>query len=149
MAVIINLFILEVFVISGNSMERTVQDGDFVLSEKISYLFSEPKIGDVIIVNVDIAKEKKIIKRVVGVEGDTIEIKNGILYRNNEEVLEEYIAEKMVGNFKKITIAPNHVYVLGDNRNYSKDSRILGTFTYERIEGKVIFEIYNDFLKIH
>jgi signal peptidase I len=135
--------------------------GDYVLVSKSSYkIYTKPKNGDIVVVDSRTYKRRtfkdelvehplvstftnrnnnyKWIKRVIGVEGDRIELKNGKLYRNGIVLEEEYILEEMAGSFEAITVPENHVFVLGDNRNHSGDSRIVGSIPYENVIGKVI-----------
>lgn len=140
----IRFFAFEQIKIIGHSMEPTFQNKDRILVEKLSYLFNEPKVGDVVIIN---NNEENLIKRIVATEGDEIEIKNGFFYRNNKKINEPFIEERMLGHFKKTIIKENHFFFLGDNRNRSLDSRQLGSFTTDKIKGKVIFEFKNNFGK--
>ncbi len=145
---------------TGKDLYDTEQIGDRVFVSKSSYrLFGDPKVGDIIVIDsrtdrqrsfvdelkenplVAIFKERpdryKWIKRVIGEPGDLLELKQGKLYRNGIELNEDYIAEETEGSFEAITVPENHVFVLGDNRNHSGDSRIIGTIPYENIVGKV------------
>ena len=133
----------QLVVVKGDSMNPTFQNKDIAISSIISYHKHKPKRGDVVIVQSEQLHEK-IIKRVIGVEGDTIEVKDGVLYRNDKRVKEAYIKEKMEGTVAKTKIDKNHVYVMGDNRNNSADSRVLGAFTLDDVKGKVVLELWNN-----
>lgn len=149
-ALLIRYFVGGTMFVQGDSMEGTFQNNDVVVEEKVSYYFSEPKYGDVVIVNDVInpfevnGKEKKLIKRVIGVPGDTIEVKNGVLLLNGEKVNEPYIKEKMEQDFDKITVKKGTYFVMGDNRNNSLDSRILGSIPKEKIDGRIVLELWGD-----
>lgn len=152
LAMVLRLFVVEGYQISGESMEPTFQHGDFVFAEKITPKFSTLSIGDIVILETSEAKEStenKIIKRVVGVEGDKVEIKEGFLYRNDVLVNEGYIQEEIFGDFPPITVPKGEVFVLGDNRNNSSDSRVFGTFSYDQIKGKVAVEFFNNPLRFY
>jgi signal peptidase I len=143
-SLIIRFFIIENVEIVGQSMEPTFQNGDWVVMDKISYRFTDPKIGDVVIVDLG---NKKLIKRVVGTPGDHIYIKDGALYRNGEKVKEDYIKEPMDGEMTDYVVPQGDVYVMGDNRNNSADSRYYGPFEKSQLNGRIIFEIKNNFAK--
>ncbi|WP_025026573.1 signal peptidase I [Caldalkalibacillus mannanilyticus] len=82
------------------------------------------------------------IKRVIGKEGDVLEYIDGKVYRNGEELNEPYINEEMEEPFTKVVVPENHVYVMGDNRNLSKDSRAIGAIPVENIRGSVVVRYY-------
>lgn len=144
LAMVLRVFVVEGYKISGDSMLPTFQNGDFVFAEKLTQKFSELEIGDIVILKTDTGGEQKIIKRVVGLAGDTISIKNGFLYRNGEIVTEGYIKEEIFGDYEEIVVPQGEIFVLGDNRNNSSDSRYFGTFTHDEIKGRVAVEILND-----
>lgn len=158
--------------INGKSMEPTIFDGDKVFNYKLGYNFCEPKSGEIviickcenrkgIIINT-IAKgkdiidniygkitknipEKYIIKRVIAVPGDIIDIKEGYVTVNGEKLEESYIKGQTFERsefFYPLTIPENKIFVLGDNRENSLDSRILGVIDYERIKGRVLFRLW-------
>lgn len=82
------------------------------------------------------------IKRVIGEAGDTIEFKDGRVYRNGTELVEIYIKEEMVVPFETIVVPENYIFVMGDNRNGSKDSRDIGPIPKENVLGKVLLRYY-------
>ncbi len=126
-------------VISGISMNPSFYDGERV----IAVVTNDVDVGDVVIIWNDDMQEY-IIKRVIGVAGDFIEIKKGgQLYRNGIEIYEKYILEQDWGNGiidRRIKVPENEIFVLGDNRNHSTDSRILGTIPISDVKMKVIGE---------
>ncbi len=146
-AVIILLFSLFVrmTIVDGESMENTLLNGQYLLVRDIFYT---PERGDIVVVN-DPSKpsfySKPLVKRVIAVEGDTVEIKNGVLYLNGDPVQnEEYLKESMnlSTNFDFKTIGENEVFVMGDNRNASGDSRIFGSVDVRCIVGKAFLRVY-------
>lgn len=148
LAMVVKFFVADIVHVRGESMEPTIQNKDILVMEKVSYYFKEPKVGDVVIVTFD-NYEERLIKRVVGVPGDEIEIKDGFLYRNGKKVEEPYIKEKMEGDEELVEIPKGYVFVLGDNRNNSLDSRYFGAAKFSEIDGKVLFEVKNDLFKTY
>lgn len=165
LALLINVFIFELYTVSGESMVPTFQEGNKVFAVKLHYLFkSEPNYHDVVIIDsrvdrlrtlkdefLDNALVSKLlsnenksmwIKRVLGKAGDTIEIKDGKLYRNNKLLDEPYINETMLQDFPKYTVPNGYVFVMGDNRNWSKDSREIGAVPLQNVRGKVIVRFW-------
>ncbi len=130
--------------VSGNSMESTVSDGDRVLVNRLVYSLSEPKAGDVIVFLPNgNEKSNYYVKRVVAVPGDTVQIKDGVLYVNGE-MYDEEDTEAIVNAGlaeEEITIGEDEYFVLGDNRNSSEDSRYanIGNVDIEYIVGKAWF----------
>lgn len=143
LAMVIKTFVIDVVYIRGQSMEPTFQNGDVVLAEKLTGRFGEFDYGEVVIVSAEKIEgiKKHLIKRVIGKEGDTIEIKDGVLYRNGKEVKEEYIKETIKQDFEKVTVGKGQVFVMGDNRNNSTDSRSIGAFDVKEIKGRVFIEL--------
>ena len=134
------MFVIDWIRISGDSMFPTLHNGETVLAEKISA--NSLSYGDIIIVRYPNAKQ--CVKRVIGTDGDTIEISNGTVYLNGEVLNEPYLAEQMFGYMDKITVPENSVYVMGDNRNHSLDSRdpFVGAIPKENIVGKVFCVVF-------
>lgn len=158
--------------IDGRSMEPTFLDGEMVINYKLGYNFTEPKRGEIIILNklegkkgiiintINEAKDiidnivnritkkkevKYIVKRIIGVSGDIIDIKDENVYLNGKKLQESYIKGPTLeySDFSYPLIVPeNSVFVLGDNREYSLDSRHLGLIDYGQIKGKVRFRLF-------
>lgn len=114
---------------SGNSMYPTVENDEVLIINR----FIEPKHGDIVNIWSDIL-EKDLCKRVIGLEGDTIEIVDGVVYRNGEE-LDEPFNEDTSTNMEEFTVGKDEVFVMGDNRNNSTDSRDLGCMPMKNIKG--------------
>lgn len=128
--------------IHGSSMKPTYESGNIVLVNRISLVFSELKQGDIVIVNMDFDEgDKNIIKRVVATGGDDIKIHDGKVYINNEVIKEDYIIGDTEGNID-IHVPENSVFIMGDNRAESSDSRDFGTVETSKIKGRVVFKLW-------
>ncbi|MGI6225722.1 MAG: signal peptidase I [Peptococcales bacterium] len=135
-------FIFEARSIPTGSMLPTIQIDQRILVNKFVYKFKEPQRGDIIVFNppVDINDGKEYIKRVIGLPGDKIEIKNGYVFVNEEKLLEDYIYEKAEYEFGPIWVPEKSLFVLGDNRNDSYDSHAWTKWlTLDNVKGKAFF----------
>lgn len=141
---ILRSFFIGFAIVDGPSMLNTIEDGDRIFYAKMM----KPETGDIVVV--ETIEGIKIIKRVIGLEGDKVEIKSGVLYVNGKEIEEDYIKEPMYDtDMESIVVPKNEIFVMGDNRNISADSRLYGTFDLDKdYKGKVIFELFND-IKIY
>ncbi len=142
------LLFFQVSSVSGISMEPTYQDGDIVIIEKFFYKQGQPEHDDIVVADYidEVGESTHIIKRVVGLPGDMIEIKDGKLYRNGELVIENYIKEDMVSTDLIVNVPEGKVFLMGDNRNASLDSRAIGYIDFkESVIGKVIIDTSNLF----
>lgn len=138
LAILILLFVARAFTVDGPSMQPTLQSGERLLIDKISYYFREPTYGDVIVFRYPADPSQYYIKRVVGLPGDVIAISKGLLYVNGKPIVEEYINGPTFGAFGPYTVPEGHYFVLGDNRNNSEDSRSsrVGPIPRELIVGR-------------
>lgn len=142
LALIIRLVISPTVVV-GESMEGSLHDGDYLIVNKLSYKMDNPEYGDVVILDAESVPGHDVyIKRVVGLPGDTIEVKSGELVRNGKVVDEPYAKEQMESEDMKVTVPEGDVFVMGDNRNHSMDSRMIGTLDYkEEVIGKAVLRV--------
>ncbi|MFC7440727.1 signal peptidase I [Laceyella putida] len=129
-------------VVNGTSMQPTLHDGDHLLINKFQFLLDKPKVGDVITFRDPSDPERYLVKRVIGLPGDTIEIRQGRLYRNGKQVREPYIDSLIEdGDFGPVKVRKETVFVMGDNRHRyaSRDSRYsgVGLVPFTLIDGKV------------
>ena len=140
---IIRPFVLEAFYIPSPSMVPTLEVGDHVFINKFIYRFHEPKQGDIVVFKSVEGDDEDLIKRVMGVGGDEIELRNGGLYVNSQLLEEPYLNEKYpdYSSFGPVTVPEGTVFVMGDNRGDSEDSRYFGPLPLKNIEGKA-FVIY-------
>ena len=149
-------FICRPVQVDGHSMDYTLNDEDWLV---ITTAFYKPEYEDIVIISREQTGEDPLVKRIIGLPGDTIDIdaENGIVYRNGEALDEPYIAEPTYSLYDvefPVTVPEDCVFVMGDNRNHSSDSRVahIGMIEYERILGKAQtriipwgdFSIYED-----
>lgn len=137
-AVIIFRMAFSVFIVNGPSMMPTLHNRDVTLVHKNEKV----KRFDIVVLNerlADNGPSKRIVKRVIGFGGDVITVIGGQLYINNKKYDEPYLQEKYIKNFKKvdwtIVVPKGHIFVLGDNRDVSKDSRTVGSFKTSAVIG--------------
>ena len=149
--VIIIILFLMIYVVSitqvvGSSMSSTLENGDVLILNKFKYRFTDIKRGDII--SLEYADTKYLIKRVIGLPGDNISIKNNNLYLNDELYVENYLDEGLVyddfdlSDLGYETIPDDMYLVLGDNREDSLDSREIGLISKDEVIGKVSFRIW-------
>ena len=124
--------------VDGASMEPTLQSGEFVIVNKLAYWFGEPTIGDVIVFHFPRDPDQEYIKRIIGLPGDQVEIKDGEVFVNGQVLDEDYIAASPV--YDVVSDVPeDSLFVLGDNRNNSSDSHNWGSVPLDYIIGKATF----------
>lgn len=135
--------------VDGPSMQNTLHTKDVVFAEKISLLTHNYKKGQIVIFNSHDSSNNSYVKRIIALEGDTVEIDNGSVYVNGKAVDEPYLSKGIItagGSFlqegEKYTVPSNHIFVMGDNRINSTDSREIGAIDYKDIEGHVILRAY-------
>jgi signal peptidase I len=136
-ALLINVFVGQATRVEGLSMEPSLHSDQRLVVEKVSYRFSGPQRFDIVVLKLPSQGDELLIKRVVGLPGETVEIRDGGVFINGEALDEPYISEETrPGRNDRITVPPLHVYVLGDNRNHSNDSRSFGPVPIENIVGR-------------
>ena len=149
--VIIIILFLMIYVVSvtqvvGNSMNSTLENGDVLILNKFKYRFTDIKRGDII--SLEYADTKYLIKRVIGLPGDKVSIRDNTLYINGELYVENYLDEGLVyddfdlSSLGYDTIPEDMYLVLGDNREDSLDSREIGLISKDEVIGKVSFRIW-------
>ncbi|MEN9646304.1 MAG: hypothetical protein RL238_2973 [Actinomycetota bacterium] len=148
-ALMVRAFVLQQFAVSGHSMDTTLHDGDRVLVNKLSYRLHDPNRGDVVVLKtIEGAGERDLIKRVVALPGETVEYRACVLYIDGRELIEPYLDPTVVtptscgGDQAKITVPDDTVFVLGDNRGGSKDSRDIGPVSYGDLLGRAFVIIW-------
>ena len=143
----IRTFVAEARYIPSSSMEPTLLINDRLIIEKISYHLHDPKRGDIVVFNPTKALQERnfkdaFIKRVIGLPGDTIQVKNGIVYVNGGALSENYIAQKPEYNYGPVTVPPGQYLVLGDNRNNSYDSHYWGFVPKDKFVGRAFVRFW-------
>lgn len=141
LALVLRTYAVASFYIPSGSMENTLQKRDLLIADKFSFkvLGADPQRGDVMIFRYPEDPTKDYIKRIIGLPGDTVEIRDGTVYINGAGLSEEYIKEKPVHSFQPLTVGEDEYFVMGDNRNHSSDSRVWGTVRRELMEGRALF----------
>lgn len=147
---LIILFFVRPVIVHKQSMEPTFSSGDYVFVSTQSYkLFGQPKLGDVVVFKTGTfdaeGKEQCYIKRIIGTPGDTVKIVDGEVLINGERIEEPYLKEQFAsGEMEKKIIPDGKLFVMGDNRGYSLDSRSaqVGFVDISSIVGKVIIRVY-------
>ncbi len=137
------LYFIQISRVVGSSMEPTYHHGNIILVDKVFY--KQPAYNDIVVVEYPVSiNEQQIIKRIVGLPGDHIEMKDNQLYRNDELLKEDYINEPMVNNKDfSYDIPEGKIFVMGDNRNHSVDSREIGYVDFdEQVVGRVFFKVF-------
>ena len=146
--VVDTVFIVNATVPTG-SMENTIMAGDRILALRTSYWFDEPKAGDIAVFRYpdDPTGNTLYVKRVIGTEGDVVEVADGAVYVNGEMLTEDYIAETTQGDFGPYLVPEGSYFMMGDNRNHSLDSRFWENkfVPKDEILGKVVLRYYKGF----
>lgn len=134
----LRIFVFEFVNVKGPSMEPTLLEDETVLMEKISYKFGVPSANDILICDIPSFEEGAVIKRVIGVPGDVLAIKDGVLYKNDAVYTADVFTGIMDSDMPEILVEEGTVFVMGDNRNRSLDSRAtnVGPIHLEQIRGK-------------
>lgn len=129
--------------VDGQSMQPNFHDGDYVIVNRLAYRFGEIQRGDVIVFHSPLnGGQEDLIKRVIGLPGDRLKIENGVVFINGNPVLEDYVEEQPYGDMAEITVPEGTVFVMGDNRNDSSDSRSWDSLDIDNIIGKAVFRYW-------
>ena len=146
---VIYLFIAQFHKVSGLSMFPTMHDGDYLITEKVSYKFNEPKRGQIVVLKNPRDNSQDFIKRIIAIPGDTLKIENNSVYVNGQLLSENYLppntpthAGAFVTEGTQLKAGSNQYFVIGDNRNHSSDSREWGSITKEEIVGRALFRYW-------
>ncbi|MEE8391218.1 MAG: signal peptidase I [Anaerolineae bacterium] len=135
-ALFINVFVAQAMVVQGPSMQPNLYYDQRVMVEKVTYrLVHGPRRGDVVIVEVP-GEEEPLIKRVVALSGETVEVQGGYVFINGQLLEEPWATQQGGLNYASTLVPPLHVFVLGDNRGSSRDSRSFGPVSVDQLIGR-------------
>jgi signal peptidase I len=141
-ALLINLFLAQATQVLGQSMEPNLHTNQRVVVEKVTYrLFHGPQRGDVVVLDLP-NQSDMLIKRVIGLPGETIEVRSGEVYIDGERLEETWPVRPGGSNYGPHTIPPLHIFVMGDNRGSSNDSRSFGDVPVDDIVGRAWFSYW-------
>jgi signal peptidase I len=140
LALLIRLFLFEVFVVEGRSMYPTLHEAERLMVNKVIYRFDDPQIGDIVVFEFEPGRD--FIKRVIGVAGNRVEIKSGRVYINDQQLEEPYLPEGIdMYDFGPVEVPPGYLFLMGDYRQNSMDSRDprVGFVSREDLKGRAFF----------
>jgi len=137
LALLIVLFVAQTAKVEGISMMPSFHNNERIVVEKISYDRHPPQRGDVVVVKSPIDPQMRLIKRVIGLPGETIAVHDGLVFINNKPLVEPYLTQNTNGYLAPRRIPPLHYFLMGDNRNMSLDSRMFGPVDRDAIIGRV------------
>jgi signal peptidase I len=152
-ALIVIFFFYQPVEVEGTSMMPQLENHERVFVNKIIYHVVPVRRGDIIVFHYPLDPSKSFIKRVIGLPGDWVSIRDGLVYINGKLLKEDYVPPSYLGheNCPPVHIAPDHYYVLGDHREYSDDSRVWGTVDQKYIYGEASFVYWplSDICSLH
>lgn len=142
----IRTYVAQPFIVNGSSMDPTFQNNEYLIVDELSYRFSEPERGDVVVFRYPKVPQTHFIKRIIGLPGETVSIEGGKVTIDTGakkiELTENYVKEpSSYGNFE-MKLLPNEYFVMGDNRSASLDSRSWGPLSRDLITGRAIFRLF-------
>ena len=150
--VLLCVFVAQPVVVEGTSMLPELHDGERLIVDKLVYYkwqkvsWGHLERGDVVVFWFPNDPDKSYVKRVIGLPGETVEMRNGVVYINDEEMRENYLDgehNRNGENFRRTKVSEHHYFVMGDNRDNSSDSRIWGLVPEKYIYGKVFFRYWS------
>lgn len=145
-ALVVRTFLLQAFSIPSGSMESTLEVSDRLLVNKLSYQFGDVERGDIVVFFKPeslASPYDDLIKRVIGLPGDTVEGRDNQVFINGEALVEPYLdADVVIRDFAPVEVPVDHVFVMGDNRSNSSDSRVFGPINIDRIEGEAFLRYW-------
>jgi signal peptidase I len=138
LALIIRAFLVEVFLVQGQSMLPTLHDRERLIVSKVQFYYREPLNGEIVVFKA--TEDRDFIKRVIGVAGDEVRVDIDGVYVNGQRLKEPYVLEKAREPFGPIIVPEGTIFAMGDNRNNSMDSRhpTVGFVSLERLKGKAM-----------
>jgi signal peptidase I len=147
LVIFIHQFVFNLSTVRGHSMEPTLLDGEWLFINKLVYWIGDPQRGDIVIfkeTTPDTEKAQYLVKRVVGIAGDKLEIHAGRLYINGQAAMEPYTDTRIQGDMAEVVVREGHLFVMGDNRHAgaSKDSRFFGQIAVDEMKGRAQFILW-------
>ncbi len=141
LAIVVMIFLYQPVKVEGTSMNPLLSDQERIFINKFVYRFEPIERGDVVVFWYPLDRSKSFIKRVVGLPGETIEIRDGHLYINGDELADQYVPAGYIdsSNYGPRKIPPGDYFVMGDHRDSSNDSRVFGPVPRSFIYGKAVF----------
>ena len=134
--VLVRHFLFENYMVVGHSMDTTLENEQYLVVSKLAYRLHDPQRGDIVVFRDPKNSDRKLIKRVIGLPGEVLEIRQGQIFIDQQQLDERYITNPGRYSVPPTPIPADHYYVLGDNRNNSSDSHNWGTLPSEKIVGK-------------
>ena len=149
-AIAVNAFVIVNAKVPSGSMERTIMTNDRIIAFRLSYKFTQPERGDIVVFKYPDDRDVLYVKRIIGLPGETVEMVDGIVYINGSKLDEDYLKEDAYGTYGPYTVPEGKYFMMGDNRNLSWDSRFWeNTFVpLEDILGKGVFRYYPKFKRL-
>jgi signal peptidase I len=137
----INIFVLQSFLVKGPSMQPTLHEDERLFVSKFIYQLRLPKTGDIVVIIPPGDPTRKYIKRVIAGPGQTVTVDDSKVYVDGQVLFEPYIKEKTLQNYSMVVVPQETIFVMGDNRNCSKDSRdpAVGFVPLKNVVGKAVF----------
>jgi signal peptidase I len=137
-------FVLEAFQVPSESMVPTLEVGDRFMANKFIYRFHEPQRNDIVVFRSVEGGDEDLVKRVVALPGDEVAVEDGVLYVNGEPQKESYVNKRLPdsGSYGPTKVPEGEVFVMGDNRGNSRDSRFFGPVPMENIEGEAFVSFW-------
>ena len=141
-ALLIHVFLAQATRVYGQSMEPNLHTNERLVIEKLSYHFHGPRRGDVVVLRDPSGSPELLIKRVIGLPGERVTLADGKVFIDGQPLDEPYLNQPTQGGGRSWVVPPLRVFVMGDNRSASRDSRIFGTVALEELVGKAMFRYW-------
>lgn len=142
----IRAFVFQPFLVRGASMEPNFHNGDYLIVDEVSYRFRDPERGEVIVFRFPNDPSQRYIKRVIGLPGETVEVKDGKVIVNDGKakvLREEYLPKNLeTSGQDQMSLGENEYFVMGDNRQFSSDSRSWGSLPEQYIIGRALLRVF-------
>jgi len=140
-ALLIRAFVVQVYLVEGESMEPTLHTSERLLVNKFIYRFRRPAPGEIVVLQDPAQPKRELIKRVIAVAGETVEVKKGVVYINGKPMKETYknTMFTVYPDVAPVTVPDGKIFVMGDNRGRSLDSRMIGSIPLKKVEGEAFF----------